>query len=199
MQSGSTTVVLEPTATIVNASRTFIKLSDGSRVIPHQINPKEYLLVSWDPLILATLFTIPWRIVDNTLRETESFYQLQRPGGVTAENSLFLNYATSYFLTAPFKALGLRHYVVLASSLISLAAITLAPLSSETFFVSLSGDCGSNARGRCNATWGIYTSLARAIEVILALITILTVLIITLDIRRDSGVFAGSLSIIGGA
>lgn len=124
----------------------------------------------------------------------EPFHQLQRPGGVTAENSLFLDYATSSIITAPFKATSRQHYVVLASSLISLITTALAPLSSETFFVSLFGDCGSNY---CYATWGIYTLLARTIEAILALIAILTALIIILGLRRDSGVFADPLSICG--
>lgn len=127
----------------------------------------------------------------------EPFYQLQRQGGATAENSLFLDYATSSFITTPFKALSRRHYVVLSSSLISLAAMAIATLSSETFFVSLSGNCGPKAVGNCYATWGIYTLLARVIEALLALIAILTTLIIISGVRRGSGVFANPLSIIG--
>lgn len=127
----------------------------------------------------------------------EPFYQLQQPEGATAENSILLDYATSFFIITPFKALRRRHYVVFASSIISMGIMTLAPLSSETFFVSLSGNCGYISTGNCYATWGIYTLLARTIEGILALIIVLTTFLIILGVHRNSGVFADPLSIAG--
>jgi len=196
-QSASTAVILPvPTATIINSPGTFFILPDRSTVIPHQIRIEEYLLVSWIPLIIATLFAIPWRIVNNTTREIEPFYQLQLQGGATVENSLFLDYATSPFIITPFKALGRRYYIILSSSFISLAAITIASLSSETFFVSLSSACRPETVGNCHTTGGVYTILASIIEALLAIIAILTVLIIILGVRRNSEVFADPLSII---
>lgn len=183
-----------PTATMVNSTGTYLLMSDGSAQIPPQINLEQYLIVAFLPMFLALVYTFPWRILDKTIREMEPFYQLQNPRGAKAQNSLSLDYSTSWIITTPVKALFRGHYFVLFSALISLAALILAPLSSETMFVSLSGDCGGNS---CHATWGIYPALARTIEGVLAFIALLVFAMIIFNFRRKSGVYANPLSIAG--
>ncbi|KAL3425230.1 hypothetical protein PVAG01_04511 [Phlyctema vagabunda] len=172
-------------------------MSDGTVERAPQITFRQYMTVAFLPLILAVVFTFPWRILDTTIREMEPYYQLQNPEGVNAKNSILLDYTTSYFITTPFKSIYRRHYYVFSSALISIAVLIIAPLSSEALFVSLSGDCGINKSGPCHATWGIYPTLARAMEAILAFISLLVLAMMILNSRRHSGVYANPLSIAG--
>jgi hypothetical protein len=98
----------------------------------------------------------------------------------------------------PFKAARRGHFIVLWSSLISIAVLALTPLSSEALFVSLSGWCGVNVpAGECHAAWGVYPKLARAMEGVLAFIAVLLVFLIIFGYRRTSGVYSEPLSIAG--
>ena len=139
---------------------------------------------------------IPFRILDSTIREMEPFYQLYQPGGSIAEYTLCLDYSTSFLFITPIKSGFRGHILVLWSSLISIVVLVLAPISSETFFVSLSGSCGPD-EPPCRASWGIYPSLARMLEGILAFITLLVISLILFGLRRKSGVYSEPLSIAG--
>jgi len=128
----------------------------------------------------------------------EPFYQLSQPGGATAENSLCLDYGTSFLLVTPIKAMLRGHFIVFWSSLISLAVLILAPISSEAFFVSLSGTCGVNLDSAdCLGAWGVYPKLARMIEGVLSFVAVLLVLIIIFNYRRTTGIHSEPLSIVG--
>lgn len=183
---------------IDKAQLIFSKWSNGGTTIAPRITLLQYVSVAFVPLILAVLFTIPWRILDSTIRELEPFYQLARPGGALAEDSLCLDYGDNFLITTPFKAIFRGHYIVFWSSLLSLAVLILGPLSSEAFFVSLSGNCGPNVpRGACHASWGVYPSLVRGIQGILSFVAVLLVLILGFTFNRKSGIYSEPLSIIG--
>jgi hypothetical protein len=193
-----TAPVVEPSATIVNSTGTYLTWSNGDTSQYPQITLQQYVIVAFLPLIFSVLYTIPWRILDQTIREHEPFYQLHQPGGATAENSLCLDYGTTILYMMPFKAARRGHFIVLWSSLISSAVLALTPLSSEALFVSLSGWCGVNVpKGECHAAWGVYPKLARAMEGVLAFIAVLLVFLIIFGYRRTSGVYSEPLSIAG--
>lgn len=141
------------------------------------------------PLILATLFSIPWKILDNTIKEMEPFYQLSRPGGATAENSICLDYATSTILTVPIKAISRGHMLVFCSSLISLAVMFLPALASEAMFVSVTG--------KHNYAWAVFPNLIRIIQALLSFIAILVIFMIAYSCRRTYNIYSEPLSIAG--
>lgn len=193
---------MKPVATIVNSTGTFLLWPGGESSIYPQITLSQYTLVAFVPLILAVLYTIPFRILDRTIRELEPFYQLSQSGGALAEHSLCLDYMTSNAFITPFKA-GLRgHGYMFWSSLLSLAVVGIAPLSSEALFVSLSGGpdlYGADVQFHYQdyASWGIYPALARLIEGLLAFVAVLIVFMIWYGLRRESGVYGEPLSIAG--
>lgn len=133
---------IKPIATVVNGTGTFLIWQGGESTIYPQITLSQYTLVAFVPLLLAVVYTIPFRILDRTICEMEPFYQLHQPGGALAEHSLCLDYMTSNGFITPFKAGMRRHGYMFWSSLMSLAVVGLAPLSSEALFVSLSGAPG---------------------------------------------------------
>ncbi len=194
----SKTSSIVPTATFVNSTGTYLTWSNGGITVAPRITLVQYVSVAFIPLILAVVYTIPWRILDSTIRELEPFYQLARPGGAFAERSLCLNYGASFLITMPFKSIYRGHFIVGWSSLISLAVLLLAPLSSEAFFVSLSGTCGPNMpKGSCHAVWGVHPGLVRGIQGILSFIAVLLILLLGFNFNRNSGVFSEPLSIVG--
>jgi hypothetical protein len=188
---------LHPTATLVNSTGTYYMWSDGDKRPTPQITLRQYISVSFVPLILAVIYTIPWRILDSTIREMKPFYQLHRSGGALARDSLCLDYSTSFLITVPFKSLYRGQIIVFWSSLISISVLALAPLSSEVIFVSLTGSCGPNSPGPCHAVWGVYPILARIIQGLLSFVAFLLALIIIFGFRRSSGVYNEPLSIAG--
>ncbi|RDL38532.1 uncharacterized protein BP5553_02872 [Venustampulla echinocandica] len=186
-----------PTSTIVNSTGTYL-VSNETAVRAPQITLQQYIYVSFLPLILAVIYTMPWRILDGTIREIEPYYQLHnKRGGALGRDSLFLDYNTSLTITMPFRSIYRGHVIPFWSSLISLAVVILAPLSSEAFFVSVTGNCGANLEGGCYAAWGTYPVLVRIVQGILAFIAVLLSLLIIFNYRRTSGVYAEPLSIVG--
>jgi hypothetical protein len=149
---------------------------------------KQYVLVTFVPLILATLYTTPWKILDNTIREMEPFYQLSRLGGATAETSICLDYATSTIFTVPIKAISRGHMLVFCSSLISLVFMFLPSLVSEAFFVSITGT---------HSEWAGNQKLIRLIQALLFFVAILMIFIIAYSNRRACKIYSEPLSIAG--
>ncbi|KAL2070841.1 hypothetical protein VTL71DRAFT_13867 [Oculimacula yallundae] len=197
-KSSSTHSAVVPVTTFVNGTGTFLKWSNGGVTNAPRITLIQYVFVAFVPLIFAVVFTIPWQILDSTIRELEPFYQLARPGGALAEHSLCLNYGSSFLITTPFKSISKGHFVVCWSSLISIAVLILVPLTSEAFFVSLSGTCGANLPTRlCYGHWGVYPDLVRVIQGILSFIAVLLILLLGFTFNRKSGVYSEPLSIAG--
>ena len=195
--TASITILVHPTSTFVNATGTYLAWSNGGITLFPQITLQQYISVSFVPLILAVIYSIPWRVLDSAIREMEPFYQLHQQGGALGRDSLCLDYGSSFLVTVTFKALSRGHFIPLWSSLISLIILALSPLSSEAFFVSLGTGCYTNTKETCNAFWGVYPLLAKVIQAILSFVAVLLLLLIIFNFGRSSGVYSEPLSIAG--
>ena len=208
---GSNEVIIDGT-TFKTATPTTATLKDGKVVVvgpsglvsvqnskdKSYVTPKEYFIGALLPTLLAVLFSIPWPLLVSAMREIEPFYQLQRPNGITAEDSIALD-RTSLTAVAIFLALKKGHFLVSWSGLTSLMVLVVAPLASETVFIQFAGECtatsGRNTDG-CNASLNVSLQAARVLQGILSIIAILT-LVLAIDTRKKSGVYANPLSIAG--
>lgn len=94
---------------------------------PDEITPLVYFAVKFLPTIVAVTFGVLWQVTDFEVRRLEAFYQLSKPGGADAEESLSVDYVTSINIFRPFHALSLKHYAVSVSSLGAVLAISLVP------------------------------------------------------------------------
>jgi hypothetical protein len=186
-----------PVSTIVNSTGTYFEFENGEIVRTPQISLQQYIYVAFLPLIVSVIYTIPWQILDTTIRQMEPFYQLNQEGGALGKNSLSLDYSTSWLIAVPFQAISRGHAIPFWSSLISISVLILAPISSEAFFVSVAGDCFANSEGACHASWGVYPALARAIEGILGFISVLLICLIFFNFRRQSGLHSEPFSLAG--
>jgi hypothetical protein len=67
----------------------------------------DYFFV-YGPLVLAVLYGLVWAGVDHNIKRLEPYFQLSKPGGVTTEHSLLLNYPYVISAFAPFIAIRKR-------------------------------------------------------------------------------------------
>ncbi|PQE05114.1 hypothetical protein CJF31_00006094 [Rutstroemia sp. NJR-2017a BVV2] len=195
------TVNDKPVATSVNSSGIFYIHSDGSITIPPQITYSQYLIVSFLPLFIAIFYSIPWRIVENTIRCMEPIYQLQQSlanGNSSDLDPINLDYESSWTIVLPFKAYSRKHFTVLWTSLVSVLILIVAPLGSQVMIISEMDHylCTESGRTLCDF-WGIYPDLARMIEVLLGFIAAFTIFLIVSGWNRKTGVYSEPLSIIG--
>lgn len=162
------------------------------------ITPKEYIIGAFVPTILAVVYSIPWHLLASAIQEIEPFYQLQRPEGVAAQDSIALDYRASINVIATFSAFRKGHFLVCWSGLISLLVLVLAPIASQTVFISFIGSCtATSGREACSPELSVYPVAARVLQGILAFIAVLTIALAAAIKRGKSGLYADPLSIAG--
>ena len=162
------------------------------------VTPKEYIIGAFVPTILAVIYSIPWHLLASAIKEIEPFYQLQRPEGVTAEDSIGLDYRASINVIATFSAFTKGHFLVWFSGLISLLVLVLAPIASQTVFIGFIGSCTvKSGREACSPELSVYPAAARVLQGILGFIAILTLALAAAIKRGKSGLYANPLSIAG--
>lgn len=162
------------------------------------ITPKEYIIGAFLPTILAVVYSIPWHLLASAIQEIEPFYQLQRPEGVTAQDSIALDYRASINVIATFSDITKGHFLVWWSGLISLLVLVLAPIASQTVFISFVGSCtATSGRQACSPELSVYPVAARVLQGILAFIAVLTIALAAAIKRGKSGLYANPLSIAG--
>ncbi|KAA8905831.1 hypothetical protein FN846DRAFT_949711 [Sphaerosporella brunnea] len=92
----------------------------GALVFTSEANDAIEYLVNYGPLAIGVLYGILYVSIDHNVKRLEPYFQLSKPGGVTAEHSLLLEYPYVLTIAAPFIAVRKRHWVVLTSSMILL-------------------------------------------------------------------------------
>lgn len=61
------------------------------------------------PTIIAVLYSLIWSWIDLDAKRMQPWFELSKKDGVTAENSLFLDYPYDFVATVPFKAARKRY------------------------------------------------------------------------------------------
>lgn len=66
----------------------------------------QYAMVSYlyVPNIVAVLYSLIWSWVDLDVKRMQPWFELSKPQGATAENSMFLDYPYDFIATVPVKA-----------------------------------------------------------------------------------------------
>ncbi|KAL8949296.1 MAG: hypothetical protein Q9222_004582 [Ikaeria aurantiellina] len=86
------------------------------------------------PTVAAVLYSILWSWVDLDVKRLEPYFQLSKPDGATAADSLLLHYPFDFVAYAPFKALRKRHWaVVFAGTAMMCIFWGVTPLASSVF------------------------------------------------------------------
>lgn len=198
--SGSTTVL--STSTTVTASSTSPSLPVGtvksSQVqITKSFQQHDYFLSSYMGVVLAVTLKLTWGLVFSGLKMLEPFYQLSKPGGATAAESLLADYLSAGYGWNHLRHIFSGHWVMLFSTLTYIAMATLSPIASESMGIVATQTC-TNPVGDpqpCAPVWILNKPTGRALEGILIFIAVLILLVIVLNWRRKSGIFSNPSSI----
>ncbi|KAJ4187236.1 hypothetical protein NW755_007329 [Fusarium falciforme] len=83
------------------------------------------------PTIIAVLYSIIWSWIDLDVKRMQPWFELSKPKGATAENSLFLDYQYDFVAFVPFKAARSKHWpVFFAGTAMVIVFWALTPLQS---------------------------------------------------------------------
>lgn len=86
------------------------------------------------PTLISVIYGLLWTWIDHDIKRLEPYYQLSKPGGALARDSLLLNYPYSLVATVPITAFRRKHWSVFYSgTILVLIFFSVSPLSSAVF------------------------------------------------------------------
>lgn len=94
---------------------------------PDDVGPMLYFAVKFGPTLAAVVFGVLWQFTDFEVRRLEAYYQLSKPGGALAAESINVDYVTCFTFFRPIRAIKCGHYAVAVSSIATTFAISLVP------------------------------------------------------------------------
>jgi hypothetical protein len=163
-----------------------------------------YFLGAYVPTLFAIMFSIWWKCIYARLKEMEPFYQLTKPEGVEAKESLLLSYSGSMLPVVLWKSLWSRHWLTLIGAVNSVLLTICTLFASSTLYLKGEGDdCGviANAIGDMNKDCDIRLKMQPALGFILGIflfaVVLLAIFVKIFIQRRSSGIFAEATSIAG--
>lgn len=88
------------------------------------------------PTLVSVIYSFLWTWTDLDVKRLEPFFQLSKPGGASAEDSILLHYPFDFLAMVPIKAFRRKHWSVFASSMIMVFIFWgLTPTQSGLFAV----------------------------------------------------------------
>lgn len=144
--------------------------------------------------IIAVTYGVLWQIVDFEVKRLEPYYQLSRPEGALAAESLNRDYPTCWPILAPFKALRYRQWAVVYSSTIYLIAAPLVPVL-QSASVMVTPDQKERKANEYKYVH-MHPVWSRILSTALLIVAILGCLLLV-QIRRKSGLLSDPKGIAG--
>ncbi|KAK8111887.1 uncharacterized protein PG998_008344 [Apiospora kogelbergensis] len=96
---------------------------------PGDIPPLVNLAYLYLPTIVAVLYSLAWNWVASDSKRIQPWLEMSKPEGALAEDSLLLDYPSTFFAWVPFRAASKRHWPVFLSGMIVLiVTCTITPL-----------------------------------------------------------------------
>lgn len=165
--------------------------------MPSDIRGVDYFSIKFLPTLLAVIYGVLWQITDFEVKRLEAYYQLSREQGATADETLNVDYITSYSFLAPFDAFRRRHFAVTISSVASILAVSAIPtLCSASIVLSPDRETRMSTPGILKEI-SINPVFSRINEAVLITVALLgCVLFYQLNTRR-SGLLADVKGIAG--
>lgn len=146
------------------------------------------------PTIIMVTHGVLWQIVDFEVKRLEPYYQLSRPEGALAAESLNRDYLTCWTILAPFKALRYRQWAVVYSSITYLIASPLVPVL-QSGSVIVTPDQNNREPDKFKYVQ-MHPVWSRLLSVALILVAIFGSLVL-LQLRRKSGLLSDPKGIAG--
>jgi hypothetical protein len=130
----------------------------------------EYFVGTFLPTLLASLFAIPWKILDHDTKSLEPFARLARQGGGSAAETILLRYdGLSGLIHAILAARSLDNAPVALSTLLRYGAALLSPLAAESVRLRLEGTCLKDSKASCTGRLHASQPVVHATQALLGL------------------------------
>jgi hypothetical protein len=155
----------------------------------------DFIVWKYLPTLVFVIYGVLWQIMDYQTKRLEPYYQLSRPTGSAAAESLNIDYLTMWSNLAPFKAIQYRQWAVLSSAVGNLLASSIAPSLQNPSIVFV-----KNKPNSPNGTPGYYVGVSPAwSRVLTATLVVVSALgvILLLQLRRKSGLLSDPKGIAG--
>lgn len=75
------------------------------------------LAYQYVPNILAVLYSLVWSWIDFDAKRMQPWFELSKPGGEIAKNSVFLDYQYDFVAWVPFKAAKRRSVLIMSDKI----------------------------------------------------------------------------------
>ena len=153
---------------------------------PDELGPR-YAAVKFLPTIITVAYGVLWQFTDFEVRRLEAFYQMSKPGGALAAESLNVDYITAINFFRPIRALKLKHHAVAISSVATVMSVSLVPtLGAASIFLSpdretRNEDPDGTKEIRINPVW------SRILTVVLCLCAAMAMVLFWLLHKRRTG------------
>lgn len=162
---------------------------------PQEVPTWDYFCFKYLPTMLAVTFGVLWQFTDFEVKRLEPYYQLSRPSGALAAESINVDYITIFNFLRPIMALRYKHWAVAISSIATLLAVSLVPVLQSASII-LSPDRKDRKPG--DLKFVIITPVwSRFLSTILAIIAVLGCILLYLLQSRRSGLVADVKGIAG--
>ena len=93
-----------------------------------ELSVLEYFTWKYAPILFFVIYGILWQITDFEVKRLEPYYQLSKPTGATAAESLNMDYLTFMSWLVPLRAMRHKQYAVIYVSMATLVASSLVPV-----------------------------------------------------------------------
>ncbi|KAF2842436.1 hypothetical protein M501DRAFT_417906 [Patellaria atrata CBS 101060] len=163
-------------------------------------NFKTTFLGAYLPVLVAIFYRDIWNAVFATTKLIEPFSQLARPGGATAKDTLCAYYLSTNLAWEPVQGFWKGHWVILMSSFTFFLVSFIPSIASETFYFDTDYEnCPIRKPGSKNPCWPprltVDPIVARILEAFLIFTAIMTIGVMVLLCRRNTGVYSDPSSI----
>jgi len=159
----------------------------------------EYFLAQYVGTFIAILYSFLWRFIDTEVQQGEPYYQMAKPEGAYAADTVCHTYLTTWSYLIPWKAAAKKQWAVFWSSLIFVLALTVIPaMSSLVFTAKIPTICFEELyRGPhyCTPQLVAPREPVRVLQGFLGLISILGCILLYIIFRRKPVLYASSASI----
>ncbi|KAI1859555.1 uncharacterized protein JN550_011963 [Neoarthrinium moseri] len=164
------------------------------------ISKWQYFSGMFLPTLLATLVSIPLRLINLNAKRLQPFHAMMQPYGASAGESVCLRTAGPRTAHSSIASLTKGDCFLFLTTLLSTFSVVLAPLAAEAISIKTDGDCapgGGTAAENCAVFLFASSVPVRLTEGLLILMATTLLLILLLSLRRRSGVRENPWSISG--
>lgn len=164
---------------------------------PEDVKTWDYFCFKYLPTMLAVTYGVLWQLTDSEVKRLEPYYQLSKPKGALAAESINIDYITIFSFWRPITALRLGHWAVAVSSLASLLAVSIIPIL-QSASITLEPDLETRlADPNGTKRIVIVAGWSRLLSVSLATTAALGCCLLVQLQRRNSGLVADVKGIAG--